>query len=149
VQRPALNLLNGYDKHISSKILLLRGMDSWSPYFDSEITPEGFTGLHGAAYFGFVEIIVVLLAIDKWDVEATDFQGNKAISEAARRGHEAAVKALLEPNDINPDLASTRNQTPFSLATNNRGISQRESWLILACRDSNGSQVRAHVSLKR
>jgi len=31
----------------------------------------------------------------------------------------------------------------------NRGISEQESWLVLACCDGNGSQVRAQVSLKR
>jgi len=61
VKRLALQLLNGFDKHISSKLLLLDEMDYWDQPFDQEGTPRGFTGLHGAAYIGCVEITVALL----------------------------------------------------------------------------------------
>ena len=139
VQALALNLLNGYDRHISSKILLFRGMDSWDPYINSKRTPEGFTGLHGAAYFGYLDIIVSLLATNQWDVQAMDFQGNTAISWAARRGHEGAVKVLLERNDIDPDLAGAGIQTPLSLAANNghEGVVR----MLLERNDVNPNQV--------
>ena len=58
VKTLALKLLNGYDKHISSKVVLLRGVRTEEQPFDQEDTPRGFTGLHGAAYFGCVEISV-------------------------------------------------------------------------------------------
>jgi len=58
VKRLALQLLNGFDKHISSKLLLLDEMDYWDQPFDWEGSPRGFTGLHGAAYLGCVEITV-------------------------------------------------------------------------------------------
>ena len=61
----AVKLLNGYDKHISSKVLLLHMMPNWDLPFDREDRPIGFTGLHGAAYFGCVEIVAALLETNK------------------------------------------------------------------------------------
>jgi len=113
VKTLALNLFDGYDKHIASKISLLRGVASWNRPFDSENTPNGFTGLHGAAYFGYAEIIVSLLETNKWDVQAADFRGNTAISWASQRGHAGAVKVLLELNDVNPDKEGISGQTPL------------------------------------
>ena len=54
VKALTLKLLDGYDKHISSKVLLLRGVRAEEQPFDGEDTPRGFTGLHAAAYFGCV-----------------------------------------------------------------------------------------------
>ena len=113
VKALALKLLDGYDKHISSKILLLRGLDSWDRPFDRKDTPRGFTGLHGAAYLGYAEIIVTLLETNKWDVQATDFHGSTAIAWAARRGHEGAVRVLLQRSDASPDKADKWSLTPL------------------------------------
>ena len=115
----ALRLLDGYDKHVSSKMLLLRGEGIWNPPLDQEGTPRGFTGLHGAAYMGCVEITVALLELRKWDVQATDFNGNTAICWAARRGHEEVVRVLLELSDANPDKGDRWGQTPLSWAAEN------------------------------
>ena len=119
VKALALKLLDGCDKHISSKILLLRGLDSWDWPFDRKDTPRGFTGLHGAAYLGYAEIIVALLETNKWDVQATDFHGNTAVAWAARRGHEGAVRELLQRSDANPDKADKWNLTPLLWAAEN------------------------------
>jgi len=107
VKNLALTLLDGYDKHISSKILLLHGTKYCSQLFDKEDTPRGFTGLHGAAYLGCAEIIVALLETNKWDVRATDFDGNTAMAWASRRGHEEVVRLLLAQSDVNPDTPDT------------------------------------------
>ena len=101
VKTLALKLLDGYDKHISSKVLLLHGVSAEEQPFDKEDTPRGFTGLHGAAYFGCVEIMVALLKTNKVDVRETDFCGNVPIAWASRRGHEGVVRALLERSDVN------------------------------------------------
>ena len=119
VKRLASILLDGYDRHISSKILLLRGMSIESRPFDRENRPTGFTGLHGAAYFGCVEIMAALLEMGKWDAQATDCRGNTAIAWAARRGYNEVVRILLERNDVNPDTADKYGQTPLSLAAQN------------------------------
>ena len=115
----ALIVLNGYDQHISSKILLLRGMNFLDRPFDREDIPRGFTGLHGAAYLGYEEIIVASLETNKWDVQATDFHGNTAIAWAARRGHEGAVRVLLKRGDVSPDKADQWGQTPLLRAAAN------------------------------
>ena len=116
VKTLALKLLDGFDKHIASKILLMHGVSPWDWPFDPEDTPRGFTGLHIAAYHGCVEIAVALLETNKWDVQATDFNGNTAISWAARRGHEGVVRALLELSDVNLHKADKRHRTPLLLA---------------------------------
>ena len=119
VKSLALKLLDGYDKHISSKMLLSRGVDLWNPPLDREGTPRGFTGLHGSAYLGCVEITAALLELGKLDVQATDFNGNTPIAWAARRGHEGVVGVLLEQSDVNPDKADRWSQTPLSWAAEN------------------------------
>ena len=120
VKNLALNLLNGYEKHISSKMMLLRGMRAEEQPLDRGDTPKGFTGLHGAAYFGCLEITLALLEVNTSDVQATDFHGNTAISWAARRGHERVVRALLERSDVNIDTPDTRYcRTPLWWAAQN------------------------------
>ena len=107
VKTLALKLLDGYDKHISSKVLLLRGVKAEESPFDGEDTPRGFTGLHGAAYFGCVEIIVALLETIKGDLQLADFHGNTAIAWASTRGHDRVVRTLLEWSDVNSDTPGT------------------------------------------
>ena len=63
----ALKLLDGYDKHISSKVVLLRAVRAVEQPFDREDTSRGFSGFHGAAYFGCVDITVTLLEASKGD----------------------------------------------------------------------------------
>ena len=70
----ALKLLDGYDKHISSKVVLCVRAEEQP--FDREDTPRGFSGFHSAAYFGCVDITVALFEASKGDVQATDFRGN-------------------------------------------------------------------------
>ena len=72
VKRLALELLDGYDKHISSKMLLLHGMEYWERPLDHEGNPRGFSGLHGAAYLGCEDITSALLEMGRRDVRATD-----------------------------------------------------------------------------
>jgi len=119
VKTLALELLNGYDKHISSKIALLHGVKPWDWPFDPEDTPRGFTGLHGAAYHGCTDITVTLLETYEWDVQTTDFNGNTAIAWAARGGHEGVVRALLELGGVDPHKVDKRRRTPLLLAAEN------------------------------
>jgi len=116
VKTLALRLLDGYDEHISSRILLLHGTPFRYQLFDLKGRPRGFTGLHGAAYFGHAEITAALLRTNKWDAQATDLHGNRAIVWAVKRGHEEVVKVLLERSDVNPDEADKLSRTLLSLA---------------------------------
>ena len=80
VKTLTLKLLNGYDKRISSKVVLLRGVRAEEQPFDGEDTPTGFTWVHGAAYFGCVKITVASFEASKRDAQATDFRGNTALA---------------------------------------------------------------------
>jgi len=46
-----------------------------------------------------VELVVALLAMKGWDINATDSMGRTALSWAAVRGHEDVVKILLQHKD--------------------------------------------------
>ena len=119
LKRLALQLLDGFDKHISSKVLLLREMGIWGRHIYWGDSFRGFTGLHGAAYFGCLEIIVALLDMGKWDTRATDCHGNTAIAWAARRGHGETVRILLDRNEVNPDTTDEYGRTLLSCAAQN------------------------------
>jgi len=109
VKTLALKLLDGYDKHISSKVLLLNGVRAEEQPFDGDGAPTGFTGLHGAAYFGCLELAVSLLEANRGDVQATDFHGNTAIAWASRRGNEGVVRALLEWSEAHSGAPSSEH----------------------------------------
>lgn len=83
--------------------------------------PIGFTGLHCTAYIRIVEIADGLLELKKWDLGATDVEGNTAILWAARKGHEAIMKIFLEQEDATP-ITTDKDSRTLS-----RGPSKR-SW---------------------
>ena len=112
VNRLALRLLDGFDQHISSKILLSLTCDNSDGKF-CWINPTGFTGLHGAAYFGIIKTAVALLQMKKWDLNARDLTGKTAILWAAIKGHGAMVKMLLGREDIAPNTADKGGRTPL------------------------------------
>ena len=114
----ALRFLNRLNKHISLKLLFLRRFrDYWEPAFDEWAEPTGFTGLHGAAFFGIVELVAALLEMKGSGINASDFLGDTGLILAAQRGHEGVVKMLLEREDVNPDQADTEyGRTPLSWA---------------------------------
>jgi len=115
VNKLAVRLLDGFDQHVSSGILLSHNNDNWDEILGRS-DPTGFTGLHGAAYLGMVEIAVRLLELRKWDLSTTDVEGNTAISWAVRQGHEAMVKMLLVREDAAPNTPDRNGRTPLSWA---------------------------------
>jgi len=118
----ALKLLDRFDEHISAQLLLLRYNETRSsgPYFNSARGPTGFTGLHGVAFLGIVEIAATVLEMKEWDVNAVDCMGSTALTWATRRGQEEVVGVLLEREDINPNKADTQDgRTPLTLAAEN------------------------------
>ena len=115
----ALRLLVKFEGHISAQLVLLRynQQNIFSPNHDSEKGPIGFTGLHGTAFLGIVEIFAAVLEMKKWDVKARDNASCTPLMWAAVRGHEGVVKMLLERGDVNPDLADRRcNLRPLERA---------------------------------
>ena len=120
VKTLALELFDGYEKHISSKILSSHSRGCLNQFFYQKYTPRVFTGLHCAAYFGCVEITVALLKTNKWAMQAADFNGNMALVWAAKRGHEEVVRVLLEQRDIYADTPDAEyGRTPLLLAAEN------------------------------
>ena len=115
----ALNLLDGFDKHVSSEVLLSRRCDNWDSRL-RQCNSTGFTGLHCTAYLGIVEITVALLEMKKWDLNATDVKGNTAISWAVRKGHGAIVEILLAQEDAILGTADENGRTPQSWAVINK-----------------------------
>jgi len=113
----ALRLLDRFDEHISAQLLLFHYNDDKrsSPNFDMIGGPSGFTGLHGVAFFGIVEIFAPLLEMKNWDFDAADYNGSTALTWAARRGQEEMVEMLLEREDVNPNHVS-HGQTPLMWA---------------------------------
>ena len=118
----ALRLLSGFDEHISARLMLLHCRDASSdPWFDGAERPTGFTGLHGVALLGIVEIVAAVLDMKEWNINAADCTGSTALIWAATRGHDGVVKMLLERGDVNPDQADTAyGRTPLSWATKNQ-----------------------------
>ena len=112
----ALMFLDGYDKHISSKLLLIHEGDWHLSERNGNNSVEGFTGLHGAAYLGIVEMISFLLEKRKWDVNSTDVDGNTPFVWAARKGHEDTVRMLLALPDVDPDISNADGRTPLMWA---------------------------------
>ena len=111
----ALKLLDGYDKHISSKLLLIHERDWWwhRPEQEGSNFCEGFTWLHGAAYIGIVDITSALLEMREWDLNETDIDGNTAFTWAARKGHEDVAKMLVGRQGVNPDMTNADGRTPL------------------------------------
>jgi len=147
VKTLALKLLDGYHKHVSSKILLLRGI------------PPGASPLIGKAILGDLQGFTAPQTSDAWreqllywrringmcrqpismaklqllgllgvkvlpeqskvnpDRADTEY-GRTPLSWAAENGHEGAVNVMLELNNVNPDRADKWGRTPLSYTQN-------------------------------
>jgi len=115
----ALELLNRFDEHISTELLLLhynrdRGKGA---YFDGIGWPTKFTGLHGVAFFGIAEIVPTVLEMLESNVNSYDCMGMTALMWAAARGHSEVVKMLLQREGVNLNQKDVRwGSTPLSWA---------------------------------
>ena len=86
----------------------------WDWCFYEKNGPNGFTGLHGAAFLGIMEIATALLGMKEWDINVTDTLGRTALAWAAIGGHEEVVRILLQRKGINPNTADTQyDRTPL------------------------------------
>ena len=114
VRSLALQLLGKFGKHISAKLLLIRGPGQWrGPGGYS----EGFTGLHCAAYLGFDEIAISLLEEEEGCVaDIADSRGLTPLAWAAKGGHEGIVKLLLDRKEVNPDSRDMYDRAPLCRA---------------------------------
>ena len=136
----ALRLLNTFDEHISSRLLLLHynKCELWNLFYHPMPRPTGFTGLHGAAFLGMAEILATLLEMKESDVNAYDCVGNTALTWGARNGHEEVVKMLLEREGVNP-AGALDGRMPLSWAAEkgHEGLVK----MLLERKDVNPSQA--------
>ena len=142
VKMLALRLLDRFDKHISTRLLLsyYKHNKCWGPYFYWMGGLTGFTGLHAVSFLGIVEMVAPILEMREWDVNATDCMGSTTLTWAAWKGCEEVVKILLEREDVNPDQADTGySQTPLSWAAEkgHQGVVK----MLLEREDVNPNQV--------
>ena len=110
-----LNLLDGFEAHISCELLLRQEYDAIFFQPDGSCAPLNCTALHAGVFLGVPEIMDSLLKIDKWDLNATDQDGRTALMCATKIGHDAIVKVLLEEG-VDPDISDPSGRTPLSWA---------------------------------
>ena len=110
----ALDLLRGYDSHISKKLLLEQ-----VEYLEArDFTPfSPFSGLHWASFFGITEVVASLIKMGFfYDINSGDFWGQTPLAWAARNGHDDVVKMLLEFEQVDPNKTNDDGLTPLALA---------------------------------
>ena len=126
----ALDLLQEYDSHISSELLLeqVELPDHWDfdTNFGSDFESEAgvgysdldstFSGLHCASFFGIAEVVATLIEMECYDVNGGDNRGSTPLAWAARNGHEEVVKILLGRREIYPDKCDSSGMTPLLYA---------------------------------
>lgn len=112
-----------------------------SPTAVHEWSPDGWTPLHLAAFFGHAEIVVRLLrAGADHTVQARSAQGNSALHAAiAGRLQLAAVTALLSAG-ADPAAVDRHGYAPIHLAASRGDRAVAE--LLLACGADPGVQTR-------
>ena len=94
-------------------MLALKQYSGQSSY--SQNVPQHMIGVHVAAYFGLEKTLASLLG-NEYDLDIRDTYNRTPLSWAAKQGHKAVVRLLLERG---PELElkdNRRGQTPLSLA---------------------------------
>jgi ankyrin repeat protein len=104
----------------------------------------GFTALHYAAYYGYIEIVDLLLARNA-DVNANTAKGDTPLDYAASRDYKDIVYLLLS-NKANVDARNGLGCTPLYYAATNGRI--EEVRILLAAKaDVNARTVRGYSIL--
>ena len=115
VKSLALQLLAGFDSHISAKLLL--NQQTRELWWSKVKLPKGFTGLHCVACLGVDEIAEVLLDTRDWDVDRADVVGCTPLIWAAKNGWEGIIRLLLERTRAKLNAKDTQGgKTPLSWA---------------------------------
>ena len=112
----ALKLLDRFDAHISCELLLREELWKIRKEDEDYYHPLKCTALHAGAFLGVLEIMVSLLKINKWDLNATNMSGSTALMLATIMGHDAIVKVLLEQEGVDPHIVDRWGRTQLSWA---------------------------------
>ena len=113
VKSRALQLLDGFESHISANLLLLRHLDESAhnrrALREAGDIPEGFTGLHCVAFLGLNEIADAVLNIRDWDVGKADSTHRTPLIWASVNGCEGIIRLLLEQAGADVNTRDTTN----------------------------------------
>ncbi|MCJ1272183.1 hypothetical protein MMC22_012091 [Lobaria immixta] len=82
----------------------------------SQNVPRQMTGVHLTAWFGLVHMTSKLIR-NGFPSDRKNEYGQTPLSYAAKYGHEAVVKLLMERDDVETDSKDNNGQTPLSWAT--------------------------------
>jgi ankyrin repeat protein len=85
---------------------------------NSQGVPRQMTGVHAAAYFGLTWVMISLLE-NGHDPKCRDTYSQTPLLLAARYGHAAVVKLLLDTSQVDVDSKDQNDQTPLSHAAEN------------------------------
>ncbi len=114
IAEQVISFLEDKRRTLCATQILLHLIGNWSGDWDKP-TKTGFSGMHAAGFFGLANVIQQMIQrgapvdnVDKWN--RTPF------SWAAQRGHMAAVRFLIESNEVQLDYKSNAGQTPLSRA---------------------------------
>ncbi|KAI9782352.1 MAG: hypothetical protein M1839_005225 [Geoglossum umbratile] len=107
-----LNLLESGAK-VSAASQAMMAHRSYPGY--SQRVPRQMTGIHLAAYFGLVGIIIGLLK-KGYSPDLQDSYGRTPLSWAAQGRHEAVIKLLLAAGEVDVDSKDSCGKTPLSWA---------------------------------
>ncbi|RSM02612.1 hypothetical protein CEP52_007866 [Fusarium oligoseptatum] len=77
---------------------------------------DGRTALTLAAQNGFRDIVDMLIADGRVEIDQKDDEGHTPLLLAAKGGHEDVVEALLMNETVNPDCRDEKGRTPLSRA---------------------------------
>ncbi|KAG0132801.1 hypothetical protein HOY82DRAFT_605807 [Tuber indicum] len=100
VKNLALQLLDGYENHVSASILWQKKIRKW--YLPREIM--GITGLHCIAFWGIAEIASAMLEAKRWDTDCGDSGGDTPLMWTVKYGNDRLAKILLDQGDTEPEV---------------------------------------------
>jgi len=110
----ALELLDQYEGHVSAISLLNQVVHGG--FRGGTSTPLLFSGLHGASFFGIVELVTAILNVEGCEINQRDCTGSTPLAWAATNGHVGAARLLLEHEGVDPNRPDEHGGTPLGWA---------------------------------
>jgi len=112
----ALELLQEYDNHISSKFIFEKLGYIIRRDFGNKLQ---LSGLHRASFSGITWVVTGLIELGYYDINEKDILGFTPLAWAAHNGHDETVRILLEWEGIKSEEPDNSGQKPLSFAAQN------------------------------